>query len=165
MTQITLEQVNRLKYVDEECYKYRNLAAYLEQRPYAAPHRTWQEQLYLWSKGIVTLLDCSAWTITRFRYAGLKDPTFRNFDGYGDTQDMLNSLPTADWHRLHYGSIIVATAGPLSTQHVCTVIQPNGYNPEVINHGGPGIGKMPLSWLKAAMPGRQWIPKEIHNLG
>jgi hypothetical protein len=79
-------------------------------------------------------MDCSEAVTCLFKWAGLKDPNGRNYDGYGYTGTLLSHL------RTHYfdpsnalpGALVVFGGG--TGHHVCMVIE-HGSNPLLFSHG------------------------------
>jgi hypothetical protein len=107
------------------------------------------------AKRAIDDLDCTASIIESCYITGLKDPGGFSYNGRGNTETMLEHLPChyTDPKAAMPGAIVIFNADmALSTQHAAVVLEA-GTDPEVWTHGGPGIEKMPLSWLQSAFKG------------
>lgn len=89
-------------------------------------------------------MDCSESTVLIFHVAGLKDPTGNGFNGYGNTESMLDNAELAhfaDPKKANPCTLVIFNSDrPLSEQHVAvvhTADHENG-NPLLFTHGHQG---------------------------
>lgn len=106
---------------------------YLMRRPMKYTH--WSEtQLRVWveHRGTVSM-DCSEYACTMFHMAGFRDPCGRGFDGIGNTDSMLATLPHySDPAEAFPGALVVW--GNVPSHHVAVVLE-RGSNPLLASHG------------------------------
>jgi hypothetical protein len=150
----------------EYLIQHNGLIHYAEERPM----QLWSEAEVKtrFSKGESITMDCS-WAVTEICYAcGLLSPSGPGFgyDGYGNTQTMLNYLPhITDWNEVHAGTIIIF-GGPMNLQHAVMVLEPNGDNPVVFSHGTEaGPVRTTLAYEATGHRGQPIIPLAIAGLG
>lgn len=89
--------------------------------------------------------DCSESVTAICRWAGLRDPNGRHYDGSGNTSTMYQHLPHyTDPRRAMVGALVVF--GPGGADHVCMVYTP-GADPLLWSHGaesGPRLVRYSL---------------------
>jgi hypothetical protein len=81
-------------------------------------------------------MDCSESVTVLCRWAGLRDPNGRGYNGAGYTGDELDHLPHySDPAKAKVGALVVF--GPGTGEHVCMVIE-SGPDPLLFSHGQKG---------------------------
>lgn len=94
-------------------------------------------------------MDCSEAATALCKWAGLRDPNGRQYDGLGFTGTLLANLPHyTDPARARVGALVVF--GPAPGEHVATVLWP-GADPLLWSHGGEsGPRRVRFSVARAA---------------
>ena len=112
--------------------KQNALIDYSEARPMSAIHLYEEDAAELFAAKKHIVMDCSGGVTQLCKWAGLKDPMGRGYDGFGNTDTLLAHLP-------HYGSPADANVGALalfhSPDHVAMVLQPDPTDPLLWSHG------------------------------
>jgi hypothetical protein len=98
---------------------------------------TWSEVLAMLAKGERLTGDCASFYTEACMWAGCSDPNRLNFDGYGYTGTLLNSMPHITLAEAQNGDAIVFGAWP--GLHVVWVTEPSATNPKIDSHGRPGF--------------------------
>jgi hypothetical protein len=131
---------------------------------------SWTAFMAFIARGGTIIMDCSESITTICRWAGLKDPNGPNYNynGYGNTQTMMDYLPHIALRDVHEGSIIVF-GGPMSEQHAIMVVAANPNDPEnptVFSHGAPGVYIGPYSEIGPYFVnrGQPVVPLAIENI-
>ena len=140
-------------------HQHSNLWPYVESRPFPVRTRNEIEALISANREI-SGYDCSGSTIEGFYIAGLKDPSGNNFNGLGNTSEMLIRLARAAYTnpaRALPGALAVFNANlPLNRQHVAVVgDEGNGtINPIMFTHGSAGFQRLRLEELQPGFSGK-----------
>lgn len=162
-----LTQATRNEMVSYADYLIANsgLIDYAEVRPMTM----WSEAEVksIFARGGRITMDCS-WAVTEICYAcGLNPPSgpTYGYNGYGNTQTLLDYLSHIDLSVAHEGTIIIF-GGPMDVQHAVMVLEPNGDNPVIFSHGDEaGPVRTTLQSEAYGHPGQPIIPLAISGLG
>ena len=93
--------------------------------------------------------DCSGSTTLYARWSGAPDPNGNDFNGSGNTMEMLAHLKQITPDRAQIGDLVVYGGDP-KVQHVVVIVE-TGSDPTVASHGNEdGPHKLPLSQVTAA---------------
>jgi hypothetical protein len=117
---------------------------YLEKRPMTLTNYSETEFLKRLHSGAHFESDCSETVTAVFKWSGFRDPNNMGYDGYGNSETMLNYLK-------HFFSARLANIGSIvhfqNPDHVGVVYQTSRIrgNPLIWEHGAPGIAIVPLS--------------------
>lgn len=98
---------------------------------------TWTQVQAMLAKGERLTGDCASFYTEVCKWAGCSDPNRLNYDGYGYTGTLLNSMPHITLAEAQNGDAIVFGAWP--GLHVVWVTEPSATNPKVDSHGRPGF--------------------------
>lgn len=114
---------------------------------------TWPEVLALLAKGGRLTGDCASFYTEVCEWAGCSDPNRLNFDGYGYTGTLLNSMPHITLAEALNGDAIVFGAWP--GLHVVWKTGGTATNPTIDGHGEPGFTQDTLQELwDSVFPGQ-----------
>ena len=131
---------------------------YLERRPMVTAHiKTMAELERLVAEGFD--MDCSESVTLVCHIIGAHDPNGNDYNGYGDTETMLNHLPHySDAKGAEPGALVVFNSDqPLSEQHVAQVHEhdPTHGNPVLFTHGTAADPSFhTLEWMQHGFAGR-----------
>lgn len=122
---------------------------YAQQRPMDATRWTEAQLRAVLGDGGSISMDCSEAVTALCKWADLRDPNGRHYDGTGFTGTLLAHLPHyTDPARARTGALVVF--GPAPGEHVAMVYWP-GADPVLWSHGGEsGPRKLRLSTARAA---------------
>lgn len=95
---------------------------------------TWAAIESHFRRGESLTTDCSGMVTAMFKWAGLRDPNGRNYDGTGNTDTLYDHLP--HYHNVedaHPGALLIFGVAP--TVHVCMLMERDGVDPYLFSHG------------------------------
>lgn len=127
------------------------LCDYVEERPMKLTKISLPTLHDIFATGKHIKSDCSETVTAVCKWAGLKDPNGRGYDGTGNSETMLSHLRNYKNARLARTGAIVHFVNP---EHVAFVYKPSPIlgNPTLWEHGAPGIAIVKLS-----------VEKQFHN--
>lgn len=134
----------KMKNIMEYIHNYSRLWDYVEKRPMTLTKISLAALHTLMSGGMRVKSDCSESVTAVCKWAGLKDPNGRGYDGTGNSETMLAHLRNYRNARLARTGAIVHFQNP---DHVAFVYKPSPIlgNPTLWEHGAPGIAIVKLS--------------------
>jgi hypothetical protein len=78
--------------------------------------------------------DCSSTFTVCYDWAGAHDPNGLNFDGYGDTDTLLEHAKRITIEEVQVGDGVIFGLSP--TRHIAMIVKLNGGNPLCMSNGG-----------------------------
>jgi len=129
----TTQQREHLAVLMDYLVKHEPQVHYAQERPMDAIHYNEKQLRTLFSHGGSIRMDCSEAVTALCKWAGLRDPNGRGYNGTGYTGTLLANLPHyTDPRKAKTGALVVFGNG--NGHHVCMVRHP-GPDPLLWSHG------------------------------